>query len=254
MLPADNVAGADYNAFGYDPKGILASVAAFFFGPAWVPAIPCQPPPSFKFNLAPPRYGPPNQQQLPLLPDDFIPELPPCYFGSPMPPYLPGPDRFDRHNFAALLRGFAHHSAPTQSLQTQYRRQIISGLPVGEVKYGGRFRHSKYLKIQESGLTSCLVYWVLIYHIIDSERYVNCILSEMIWEDFRDMMHRHLDVDAGQAQLGCRVYVDGYANTSIRLLAGSDDWVEVMDQVGREFAVSNDVELEVLEVNGAVSV
>ena len=43
-------------------------------------------------------------------------------------------------------------------------------------------------------------------------------------------------------------------NMSIKLLAGSDDWVEVMDQVGREFAVSYNVELEVLDINGAVRV
>jgi len=130
---------ADYNAFGYDPEGRLAAVAAYFFGPAWKP--PCSPgipTPSQRHIILPPRYGPPAPWQIPSLPWDFVARLPPCYLGLPGG-YLPGPQTFNTANFAALFLSLRDLSTPTSSLEVQYGSRILAGLPVGEVKDQGDF-------------------------------------------------------------------------------------------------------------------
>jgi len=77
-----NYNGADYNAFGYDPEGRIAAVAAYFYGPAWQP-VHSQPVHSHGIPwptgciIGPPRYGPPVPWQIPLLPNNFIACLPP---------------------------------------------------------------------------------------------------------------------------------------------------------------------------------
>lgn len=94
---------ADYNAFGYDPEGRLAAVAAYFYGPAWKPVrSPGCPTPIQRHTIRPPRYGPPAPWQIPSLSWDFAARLPPCYLGQPGG-YLPGPDTFNTTNFAALF-------------------------------------------------------------------------------------------------------------------------------------------------------
>lgn len=65
--------GADYNAFGRDPDGRLAYLAAIFYGPLWVPRFTPQ---QFAGPPAPPRYGPPAQYQLQSLPEGFTPNIP----------------------------------------------------------------------------------------------------------------------------------------------------------------------------------
>jgi hypothetical protein len=90
---------ADYNAFGFDPDGFVAHVSAIFYGPQWRPTHVVQ---QFVGIIQPPRYGPPASYQVPLLPPGFQPRTPPEYYGTPHPPYISPPARFDPGWFAAL--------------------------------------------------------------------------------------------------------------------------------------------------------
>lgn len=123
---------SNYNAFGRDPAGRLAHIAAHFYGPAWQPK-------SFAHlkrlegrELAPPRYGYPAPEQRLHLPANFVPHLPPSYYGAPRPPYLPGPATFDPKVFAALLvsRVPARKCGPVK---------LLNNLPIGEVAYNGEY-------------------------------------------------------------------------------------------------------------------
>lgn len=137
---------ADYNAFGYDPKGCLAAIAAYFYGPAWKPVDgPDIPTPIQRHTIRPPRYGPPAPWQIPSLPWDFVARLPPCYLGRP-DGYLPGPDTFKTANFSALFLTLRDRPTPTRSLEVQYGRRILEGLPVGEVKDEGEFQFEVCLR------------------------------------------------------------------------------------------------------------
>src|SRR6266478_7759109 len=90
---------ADYNAFGYDPYGFNAHVAALMYGPQWKPTYTVQ---QFVGRIEPPRYGPPAPFQVPFLPLAFQPRKPPQYYGEPHPPYMSPPRRFHPNMFAAL--------------------------------------------------------------------------------------------------------------------------------------------------------
>jgi hypothetical protein len=68
------------------------------------------------------------------------------------------------------------------------------------------------------------------------------------------MIYTHLNVDPARAKLAYRVYVDGYSAAALTPLTDAGDWHRAMDKVGSEFENSFDVELEVLDVNNAVSV
>jgi hypothetical protein len=133
-----NYNSADYNAFGYDPEGCIATVAVYFYGPTWQPVHSHDNPCPTGHAIGPPRYGPPASWQIPSLPDNFVARLPPCYIGQPGV-YLPGPNTFDMTNFAALFLTLKDRPTPTRSLEAQYGHRIWEGLPVGEVKDGGEF-------------------------------------------------------------------------------------------------------------------
>lgn len=94
---------ANYNAFGRDPHGRLAFLAAFFFGPDWVPEYTSQ---QFAGPPEPPRFGPPARYQLACLPPGWKPRAPPNFYGgedAPDPPYLDPPSGvFHPEIFAAL--------------------------------------------------------------------------------------------------------------------------------------------------------
>jgi hypothetical protein len=60
--------GSNYNAFGYDPDGWVAYLAALFYGPDWVPQIT---PKQFGGPPAPPCFSPPAQYQKGCLPPGF---------------------------------------------------------------------------------------------------------------------------------------------------------------------------------------
>jgi hypothetical protein len=127
--------GADYNAFGYDPDGRFANLAAYFFGPAWVPTNHDHLPSFQGITAAPPRYGPPAPQQVGWLPAVFVPRSPPFHFGVPNPPYVSDPGKFDKDDFAPLIRSQRRrHVEPDLS---RYGRRILEGLPIGEVKDAG---------------------------------------------------------------------------------------------------------------------
>lgn len=97
--------GANYNAFGYDPNGFIAWIAAFFYG-KWVPSCPAQ---IFGGPPEPPRYGPPAEYQLSSLPEGFVPNAPPSYHGynptlvdADTEDFLDPPESWDPHVFATL--------------------------------------------------------------------------------------------------------------------------------------------------------
>ena len=96
-MPRDS--GANYNAFGCDPNGLIAYLAAFLFGPEWVPDFPAQ---AFAGPPEPPRFGPPVQYQCRCLPPGFIPKQPPNFFGPPHQPYVKAPRDFDIELFDAI--------------------------------------------------------------------------------------------------------------------------------------------------------
>lgn len=91
--------GADYNAFGYDPEGVLAHLASHLYGPSWRPRYNVR---QFVGTRAAPRYGPPAPYQEAYLPANFRPRTPPLYYGRPSPPFIRPPIRFNRNHFAAL--------------------------------------------------------------------------------------------------------------------------------------------------------
>jgi hypothetical protein len=91
--------GADFNAFGYDPEGVLAHLASHLYGPSWKPNYTVR---QFVGAAEAPRYGPPAPYQEEYLPADFRPRTPPLYYGRPAPPYIRPPTRFFANHFAAL--------------------------------------------------------------------------------------------------------------------------------------------------------
>lgn len=98
--------GADFNFCGYDPSGNKAHIVAHLYGPGYCgPEYPVHliPPRFSGISQPPPRYGSPNLRQIPWLPVNFIPHLPPFYFGRPRSPYLPAPLHFDPDIIAALV-------------------------------------------------------------------------------------------------------------------------------------------------------
>jgi hypothetical protein len=122
---------SDYNIFGYDPEGRLAHLVAHFYGPAWMPTSFTHLPDLYGEDLAPPRYGLPAPQQVPCLPANFTPHLPPFYSGIPTPPYLPGPAEFNPKIFDALL-----YHQPVRAQMTE-PLLLLGGLPIGEVSHNG---------------------------------------------------------------------------------------------------------------------
>lgn len=98
--------GRDYNFCGYDPRGERAHVAAHLYGPGYRgPDYPAHliPPRFSGTSQAPPRYGSPNLHQIPWLPANFVPHIPPYYFGKPHGPYLPAPLHFNPEFIGALV-------------------------------------------------------------------------------------------------------------------------------------------------------
>ncbi|RDB18283.1 hypothetical protein Hypma_000649 [Hypsizygus marmoreus] len=96
------VRGADFNAFGYDPKGHKAYIASLFYGPDWLPDAPRQ---QFGGRPEPPRYGPPARYQRACLPEGWKPRPPRDLYncGGPMPPFLPPPKVYNPNWCRALL-------------------------------------------------------------------------------------------------------------------------------------------------------
>lgn len=95
---------ADYNAFGRDPDGRLAFLAAFFWGPDYVPDHTIQ---QFVGPPEPPRFGPPAKYQIPCLPPGWKPRPLPKFYGSNLAHHSddeldPPTGVFDPTIFAAL--------------------------------------------------------------------------------------------------------------------------------------------------------
>lgn len=68
------------------------------------------------------------------------------------------------------------------------------------------------------------------------------------------MVCTRLGVHATRAQLAYRLYTDGYSEADgLTRLLNETTWHKAMVDVGEQFAYSNDVELEILDVNNAVS-
>ncbi|KAG6904748.1 hypothetical protein DXG01_007469 [Tephrocybe rancida] len=66
-MPSQNSVncGRCYNAFGYDPNGRLAAIAATLYGPTYTPGYDVK---QFVGKPEPPRFGPPSPFQLRSLP------------------------------------------------------------------------------------------------------------------------------------------------------------------------------------------
>lgn len=120
--------GADYNAFGPDPTGRLAFLAAFFWGPAFVPVYTIQ---QFGGPPEPPRFGPPAPYQRGCLPEGWKPRAPPNFYGVDLPShdsnYLNPPTGiFDPQIFAALqhIARFESRRHGELKLDSSFRRLI----------------------------------------------------------------------------------------------------------------------------------
>jgi hypothetical protein len=79
-------------------------------------------------------------------------------------------------------------------------------------------------------------------------------MTDMTWAAFHKMTCTRLGVIATHARLAYRLYVDGYSDeVSLTVLLDGHGWHEVVIKIAEGFQYSNDVELEVLDVNYAVS-
>lgn len=95
---------ADYNAFGRDPDGRLAFLAAFFWGRDYIPTFTIQ---QFAGPPEPPRFGPPARYQMACLPPGWKPRAPPKFYGLDLANHSednldPPTGIFDPKIFAAL--------------------------------------------------------------------------------------------------------------------------------------------------------
>ncbi|RDB26748.1 hypothetical protein Hypma_005378 [Hypsizygus marmoreus] len=111
---SSRVQGADFNAFGYDPKGHKAYLASLFYGPDWVPDVPGQ---QFGGPPEPPRYGPPAKNQRACLPKGWAARAPADLYncGGPIPPFLPPPKVYNPNWCAALLNSRRFLAASEES-------------------------------------------------------------------------------------------------------------------------------------------
>ena len=107
--------GSNYNAFGHDPDGKIAYLAALFYGPGWVPRVT---PKQFEGPPALPRFGPPALYQESCLPPRFKPRMHRNYYkmeaafeeAKKVAPgeeseFLSPPKEFDPHVFDAFKFG-----------------------------------------------------------------------------------------------------------------------------------------------------
>lgn len=79
-------------------------------------------------------------------------------------------------------------------------------------------------------------------------------MTNMTWKTFRQVAYRRLGLDTAHARLAYRLYVDGYSEPgALTGLVNENGWHKLIDDIGEEFTYSNDVELEILDVNNAVS-
>jgi hypothetical protein len=88
-MPHDT--GTNYNAFGHDPDGSIAYLAAWFFGPNWVLSLP-----RCLWDLHNCLVT------VRCLPAGYVTNSPPHIFGPPTAPYLKPPMYFHPCLFDAL--------------------------------------------------------------------------------------------------------------------------------------------------------
>ena len=125
---------SSYNAFGYDPLGMIAHICHHFYGPEWQP--------SSQIHLKhlrvigdQPRYGQAAASQLERLPTPFIPRPPPLYLGTPTPPYVDGPLVFDPRLFA----GVAHCLSTSKRNTDPSKALCYKRIHGTEVMNGGEY-------------------------------------------------------------------------------------------------------------------
>ena len=126
---------SDYNAFGYDPLGLIAHLSHHFFGPEWQPTTFVHLK-GLPITAGQPRYGPPSRGQADLSPESFTPQPPPLYYGTPCPPYIEGLSIFNPSIFAALSIRLPRIRDINPSRAACYKK--IHGT---EVMDGGAFVH-----------------------------------------------------------------------------------------------------------------
>jgi hypothetical protein len=99
-----------------------------------------------------------------------------------------------------------------------------------------------------------IVFWMSVHYVFESQRWEFCIMTDMKWKTFQKVVCRRLHLDATHAQLAYRLYVDGISEAdALTGLVNEKGWHRLIDEIGEEFTYSNDVELEILDVNNAVS-
>jgi hypothetical protein len=116
---------ADTNAFGHDPNGFKAHLAALIFGPGYLPDNDDQLPSGDGDGVKAlaPRFGGPAPHQIRWLPEGWTPTEPPHFYGVPCPPYLPKPRRFNPDMFAALMP-YARQSRTTFQEEPAMRKHL----------------------------------------------------------------------------------------------------------------------------------
>lgn len=125
-----------YNAFGYDPTGIIAHLCHHFFGPEWTPEDWTHRQDMPPTTVGYPCYGLPSPGQVKSLPKSFTPRPPPLYFGLPTPPYINGPRVFNPDIWVALRVGCDLSHRRLDASNAKCYKQVHGT----EVKNGGQCR------------------------------------------------------------------------------------------------------------------
>ncbi|KAG6904702.1 hypothetical protein DXG01_007815, partial [Tephrocybe rancida] len=117
--------GADYNAFGFDPRGVFAFLAAEAYGSDYVPDYNVM---RFRGGVEPPRYGPPAPYQQRVLPRGWIMTPSPflALYGklSTRDPDLHDsiPKKFNRKRFECLSTGRRFNRRDTKEERQYHER------------------------------------------------------------------------------------------------------------------------------------
>lgn len=219
---------ADWNIFGYDPKGLLAHLVAYFFG-CWIPDT-FDHLPQWEGEVQPPRYGPPSPQQSKQLPAGWKPTSPPLYYGDPSGPYLPAPCKFKQSAFAPLM--------------SSHRRTPVS--PTGKPKERKAERKCFDLVwLMNSHMKLAFDMTIRYCHRGEVRYFREC--SDVKWWALRRKLCKHLGVEPAKARLAYRQFHD-VLHGSFCQLRGANDWQLAISKLSQANEENSPTELEVMDV------
>jgi hypothetical protein len=98
-----------------------------------------------------------------------------------------------------------------------------------------------------------LVYWIPITYNLCSQKQEFGVMSDIPWVNFWKVICQHMIIDPEDAHFVYQIYVDGYPEGLVSHLRNKEDWRKAMQAAGGVFDLSNDVELEVLDMNSKAS-